>query len=54
MKMRAVVQTVSRASVTVDGHTVGAITDGLLVLVVSLFDITRLALSRVVSIGRSP
>jgi len=33
MKMRAVVQTVSRAAVTVDGHTVGAITDGLLVLV---------------------
>jgi len=33
MKVRAVVQTVSRASVTVDGHTVGAITDGLLVLV---------------------
>ncbi len=31
--MRAVVQTVSRASVTVDGETVGAITDGLLVLV---------------------
>lgn len=31
--MRAVVQTVSRASVTVDGEPVGAITDGLLVLV---------------------
>jgi D-tyrosyl-tRNA(Tyr) deacylase len=31
--MRAVVQTVSRASVTVDGTTVGSITDGLLVLV---------------------
>ena len=31
--MRAVVQTVSRASVTVDGQIVGAITDGLLVLV---------------------
>lgn len=31
--MRAVVQTVSRASVTVDGDLVGAITDGLLVLV---------------------
>ena len=31
--MRAVVQTVSRASVTVDGEIVGAITDGLLVLV---------------------
>lgn len=31
--MRAVVQTVSRASVTIDGEVVGAITDGLLVLV---------------------
>jgi D-aminoacyl-tRNA deacylase len=31
--VRAVVQTVSRASVTVDGEIVGAITDGLLVLV---------------------
>ena len=31
--MRAVVQTVSRASVTVGGAVVGAITDGLLVLV---------------------
>jgi D-tyrosyl-tRNA(Tyr) deacylase len=31
--MRAVVQTVSRASVTVDGQVVGAVTDGLLVLV---------------------
>lgn len=30
--MRAVVQTVSRASVTVDGQIVGAIADGLLVL----------------------
>ncbi|WFE97020.1 D-aminoacyl-tRNA deacylase [Micromonospora sp. WMMD987] len=30
--MRAVVQTVARASVTVDGEVVGAITDGLLVL----------------------
>lgn len=31
--MRAVVQTVSRAIVTVDGEVVGSITDGLLVLV---------------------
>jgi len=31
--VRAVVQTVSRASVTVDGEVVGAIVDGLLVLV---------------------
>jgi len=31
--VRAVVQTVSRASVTVDGEVVGAVTDGLLVLV---------------------
>jgi D-tyrosyl-tRNA(Tyr) deacylase len=31
--MRAVVQTVARASVTVDGEVVGAIADGLLVLV---------------------
>jgi D-aminoacyl-tRNA deacylase len=31
--VRAVVQTVSRASVSVDGEVVGAITDGLLVLV---------------------
>jgi D-aminoacyl-tRNA deacylase len=31
--LRAVVQTVSKASVTVDGEVVGAITDGLLVLV---------------------
>jgi D-aminoacyl-tRNA deacylase len=31
--VRAVVQTVSRASVTVDGEVTGAITDGLLVLV---------------------
>ncbi|HEX6074461.1 MAG TPA: D-aminoacyl-tRNA deacylase [Micromonosporaceae bacterium] len=31
--MRAVVQTVSRANVTVDGEVVGAIADGLLVLV---------------------
>jgi D-aminoacyl-tRNA deacylase len=30
--VRAVVQTVSRASVTVDGEVVGAVTDGLLVL----------------------
>jgi D-tyrosyl-tRNA(Tyr) deacylase len=33
MKVRAVVQTVSRAAVTVDGQTVASITDGLLVLV---------------------
>jgi D-tyrosyl-tRNA(Tyr) deacylase len=32
MSVRAVVQTVSRASVTVDGQIAGAITDGLLVL----------------------
>ena len=32
-RVRAVVQTVSRASVTVDGEVVGEITDGLLVLV---------------------
>jgi D-tyrosyl-tRNA(Tyr) deacylase len=32
MKVRAVVQTVSRAAVTVDGTVVGSITDGLLVL----------------------
>ena len=32
MNVRAVVQTVSRASVTVDGQIVGAVTDGLLVL----------------------
>lgn len=32
-RVRAVVQTVSRASVSVDGEVVGAITDGLLVLV---------------------
>mgnify|MGYP001257864224 CR=1 FL=1 len=32
-KVRAVVQTVSRASVTVDGEVISAITDGLLVLV---------------------
>ena len=31
--MRAVVQTVSRASVTVDGEIVGEIADGLLVLI---------------------
>ena len=31
--MRAVVQTVSRASVTVDGQVVGEVKDGLLVLV---------------------
>jgi D-aminoacyl-tRNA deacylase len=31
--VRAVVQTVSRASVTVDGQVVGAVTDGLLVFV---------------------
>lgn len=31
--MRALVQTVSRASVTVEGEVVGAVTDGLLVLV---------------------
>lgn len=31
--MRTVVQTVSRASVTVDGEVVGAVSDGLLVLV---------------------
>ncbi|MQA26984.1 MAG: D-tyrosyl-tRNA(Tyr) deacylase [Micromonosporaceae bacterium] len=38
--MRAVVQTVSRASVTVDGEVVGAIDDGLLVLVGATHDDT--------------
>lgn len=42
--MRAVVQTVSRASVTVDGEVVGAIGDGLLVLLgVTHTDDVRLA-----------
>lgn len=39
--MRAVVQTVSRASVTVDGEVVGAIEDGLLVLLGVTHDDTR-------------
>jgi D-tyrosyl-tRNA(Tyr) deacylase len=39
--MRALVQTVSRASVTVEGEVVGAITDGLLVLVGVTHDDTK-------------
>lgn len=42
--MRALVQTVSRASVTIDGEVVGAIDDGLLVLLgVTHTDTTRTA-----------
>ena len=39
--MRALVQTVSRASVTVEGEVVGAVTDGLLVLVGVTHDDTK-------------
>ena len=39
--MRALVQTVSRASVTVEGDVVGAVTDGLLVLVGVTHDDTK-------------
>lgn len=39
--MRALVQTVSRASVTVDGEVVGAVEDGLLVLVGVTHDDTK-------------
>jgi D-aminoacyl-tRNA deacylase len=39
--MRALVQTVSRASVTVDGEVIGAVADGLLVLVGVTHDDTK-------------